>query len=129
MQVEADFLEDLRAALAGRLRRAKFKLSKKATAQAVCIAYFNLQKRYIHRKARPVLRSPKILSSAYPAWMFAALDRLAAISDSGGDLNRYQSDSLRKPTFHDALLNDWGIHHLHLGEPSGSGYFATRTSE
>jgi len=95
----------------------------------VCIAYFNLQKRYIRQKARQVLRSPKILSAEHPGWVSSALDRIAATSASGGDLNPYQSDTLRRPAFPDRLLNDWGIHHLHLGEPNGSGYFVTRRPE
>jgi hypothetical protein len=129
MHVEANFLEDLRVALVARLRRAMFKVSNKVTVEAACAAYFNLQKRYIPRGARLVLRSRKIASAPYPKWISAALGRIAAISDGGGDLNPYQSDTLRKPTLNDALLNDWGIHHLHLGEPNSSGYFTTRTSE
>ena len=43
-------------------------------------------------------------------------------------LERYLFDEqLRSPSFNDALLNDWGIHHVHLGTTIDSDGFVTRT--
>ncbi len=49
--VQADFLRDLREELLNRLPRGGFRLGPKRSVQDVCIAHFNVQKRWIQPKA------------------------------------------------------------------------------
>lgn len=46
---------------------------------------------------------------------------------AGSSLYPHLSRSIRSPTFNDSLLNDWGIHHIHLGAEIGADGFAARS--
>ena len=62
-----------------------------------------------------------------PPALKAGFDALVRKVEQGDDLRPHLSTLIRKPDLNDPLLNDWGVHHFHLGttlEPSG---FVQRT--
>lgn len=80
--------------------------------QQVCFRYFNLNKRSIQPRPRTVHQSPSL---TVPPQLTAGLASLKAKLASGVDVRAHLSTSLLDPDYDDLLLNDWGIHHLHLG--------------
>lgn len=77
------------------------------------LLYLNLERRRIAPRARTVqvaasLQCPNGVEAGYRA----VLEKACA----GGDLNPHLSRSIGSDAgMHDQLLNDWGMHHLHLG--------------
>ncbi|MDB4969426.1 MAG: hypothetical protein JWN44_5115 [Myxococcales bacterium] len=84
----------------------------------ICVKYYNVRKRRIHPLKRRVIRSPELRAMNLSDDQLAALDRIEADSRAGADLTAYLSRRIRQLSYNDALLNDWGIHHLHLGAPA-----------
>lgn len=87
-------------------------------------AYFNAKMR------RPEQRKRNIeISDAFscPTAYQAGWERLKGIIESGGDITPNLSKKIRWLNEKDSLLNDWGVHHFHLGEAL-EGDFIKRTS-
>ncbi|HYK53078.1 MAG TPA: hypothetical protein VEV38_06070 [Candidatus Eremiobacteraceae bacterium] len=57
-----------------------------------------------------------------PTEQAAGYDALKAKLAAGDDVNVYLSKTLLDADYDDALLNDWGIHHLHLGTKVARGF-------
>lgn len=55
------------------------------------------------------------------------LDGLNAAFRDGKELLRWQSKLVEKIRFEDGLLNDFGVHHFHLGETIGASGYIERT--
>ncbi|MDE0233918.1 MAG: hypothetical protein OXM62_02810 [bacterium] len=56
-----------------------------------------------------------------------ALAQIEQIIHKGGDITPYLSKNIKKVNYNDAMLNDWGIHHLHLGARIERDGFVERT--
>jgi hypothetical protein len=84
----------------------------------ICVKYYSARKRKISKARRTVLRSPELNAMVLTADQESALNRIEADSKAGADLTPYLSTQITRLSNNDALLNDWGIHHLHLGAPA-----------
>ncbi len=87
--------------------------------EAVVHTYLNLVRRLIQPIPRMVLKSSEF--ACPPQYQQGLADVERQISH-GRDLRPYLSKELTNPRYNDHFLNDWGIHHLHLGhtlEPDG----------
>lgn len=64
-----------------------------------------------------------------PPEVAAGFEILKTKAERGEDLSAHQSKKLLDAKFNDHLLNDWGIHHFHLGTDvdTGSPSFVKRT--
>jgi hypothetical protein len=91
--------------------------------RALALRYFNLQKRRFEARPREVRRSREFNC---PADLLPIVDRIAEQSRKGEDLWPYLSRSITDPAYNDALLNDWEIHHFHLGAEVESDGFVER---
>lgn len=115
-----DFESDWVTLLRDALRRAGYAVSDAESADMVGMMYFNARRRWIPRRARAVLFSRTF---SCPAEHRAGVDLIVSKCQAAEDLNSHQSRSLfDSASYNDGLLNDWGMHHLHLGlstEPSG----------
>lgn len=79
----------------------------------VCVKYYNSLLR------QPTLRPRKILKSrefTCPADHQAGLSVLENRVGNGQDISPYLHNKLSNSAYNDGLLNDWGIHHFHIGE-------------
>lgn len=124
ISVEADFYADWAELLRRALGRLGYSIGAGESAESVCRQYFNVLKRRIELRPREVLRSQGFTC---PPQFTTALDGIETKARAGEDLNPYQSKGIREADVLDRLLNDWGIHHLHLGSSTDSSGFVERT--
>lgn len=101
-----------------------YRIPRSDNADQVTLKYYNLLKRYIEPQRRRVWYSREFTC---PQAHEPALRQLIKLIEKGDDINVYQSKELRKPQFKDWLLNDWGVHHLHLGSTLRSDGLIDRT--
>jgi len=136
IEIEADFVADVRNELEGDLVGLGYP-AVVATGDAykdahrVCMDHFNAFARRISQRARAVHWSAELtarestLAPALRAGLAAATTELEA----GQDVRPRLSRSLKDRDFDDKMLNDWGIHHLHLGVVIESDGFVARTGD
>lgn len=86
--------------------------------------FFNLQKRLIQPGPRVVLKSAQFMC---PPQLVSGLQLVEGKITRGEDLRPHLSRLLKKSDFNDGMLNDWGIHHLHLGVAMESDGFVKRS--
>jgi hypothetical protein len=101
-----------------------YRIPRSDSVDQVILKYYNLLKRYIEPKRRRVWYSRGF---ECPPEYTAGVRRLAKLTEEGQDINSYQSTRLRKAQLNDWLLNDWGVHHFHLGTSLESDGFVART--
>lgn len=130
VRIRADFAEDLRQDLQQLLAQAGSPVPPTADVHETCKAYFKALWHRIAPRPRTVVWSAELYGQTLPEWIRSALDRIAADSRLGSDLNPRLTKQRMRPQHNDGLLNDWGLHHMHLGpistESDGS---AGRTGE
>ncbi len=78
----------------------------------IAIKYFNVELRSISPKVRTVKRASSL---TFDFQYQAAINEIQRKAETGEDLRPHLSTLLLKLDFYDRLLNDWGLHHLHLG--------------
>lgn len=92
--------------------------------QRMTCIYLGVRRRLVSLNPRRVLKSKDFSCGLKYR---GALDQIERIIQDGGDLTPYLSRCIKKVDYNDALLNDWGIHHLHLGTTVESDGFMNRT--
>lgn len=137
MEIEADFVNDVRIKLAADLVQLGYSVpvpagDAYAAAHRVCVDHYNAHARRVPTRSRVVHRSTELrareleLTPEIRAGVAAAESELTA----GADLTPRLSSKLLKRGFNDKMLNDWGIHHLHLGlSMKPDDRFVTRTGD
>lgn len=81
----------------------------------ICHTYFNLKHRVIYPQKRTVELSKELQQKNISANHQKVIDEIKTLSESGQSIVAYQSRKIvLNAKYDDALLNDWGIHHLHL---------------
>ena len=91
-----------------------------------CLYYFNA----LHRMIVPVPR--KVLFSmefSCPTEHIQTIETIKDRIEQGLDITPYLSKNIKKQDYHDKLLNEWGIYHLHLGQERESSKFIERTKD
>jgi hypothetical protein len=78
----------------------------------LCLFYLNLKRRLIEAKPRKIYRSKEFRC---PKGLETNLNDLKVRISNGEDLTPFLSRQIKKIKFPDAILNEWGIYHLHLG--------------
>jgi hypothetical protein len=124
MAVHANFYEDWIAMLRAKLAQGALPAGPADSSETVAFRYFNVQRRLIHPKPRTVHRTSSFLTS--PS-IQEGLQLIEGRFVRGDDLTPHLSTKIGDPDYADAMLNDWGIHHLHLGTASEPSGFVERT--
>lgn len=124
MEIEIDLYRDWVAHLKNELVAFGYDTTRMQSPEAVVRTYLNLTKRLVRPSPRTVLKAH---SFTCPPDLAAGLTEVERKISSGEDLSPHLSRQLRKPSFNDPLLNDWGIHHVHLGTTLDSDGFVVRT--
>jgi hypothetical protein len=144
VKVYVNFFDDVRERLLGELRRAGYTIPKawprkrvkgappgapfdSNSAEDVAILYFNVRHRAIAPAVRPVFHSREFKNEqgTYSEQTQLALLEIQRRSIAGESLLPFHHRALTDhPEYHDGLLNEWGMHHLHLGgiAPEQDGY-------
>lgn len=115
-----DWIEIIR----GLLKQGGYALDPKDDPFKVAIKYFNVRLREIEAKPRTVHKAHNL--TANPKWdkALAEIERKAACGQS---LMPHLSKRLLDVNYNDPMLNDWGLHHLHLSTKIGPNGFTDRT--
>ena len=92
----------------------------------VCCQYHNLNRRWIVKLPRTVKKSAEFRC---PAEYEELMTKVEAEISTGSDLTPRLSTSIKNLSFNDGLLNDWAVHHLHLGKVEPGSHFVGRTRE
>lgn len=88
--------------------------------------YFNYTNRIVDEKNWIIKKSNNLI---IPANLQDGFNLLESYLTEGKDIKPFMSRKLKDPLFFDALLNDWGIHHLHLGNIFANDGFVKRNKE
>jgi len=102
------------------------KISDYGNEHDYAIAWFKWQRRLIIKKTR-ILKKSKEFNC--PKNRINGHKKLEEAISNGFDLSPWLSISIKKLKYEDEMLNDWGIHHLHLGENKKTDGFIERTNE
>jgi hypothetical protein len=94
------------------LTRMGYALKSGATPEEISLTYYKLERRLIPTNRRTVQQSREM---SCPIEQRSGLTRLLKKATTGADLRPHQSTKLLQADYDDALLNDWRIHHFHLG--------------
>lgn len=127
--VRADFMADLRAYLVHALSEEGCSVLSTDDVHQVCLRYLNVRWRIISPRPRQTFWSRKLRARTLSPEVRAGIDRLVTASEKGEKLWPFMSTRIRKADYDDDMLNDWGIHHFHLGAGFESNGFVTRSSE
>lgn len=127
-RAESEFMNDLRLALISKLESNGFKCDRgELDTWKWIYRFLNYQNRLIKIKRRKVHFSDEIV---IPDSLKPAVENIKEKFETGSSVNGFLSKNIQKLDYHDLLLNDWGIYHLHLGNINGEkSSFATRTDE
>lgn len=123
-QVEIDLLADGANFIREQLQEMGYSVSGTETLEKLGVKYFNVLKRLIPLLPRQILISK---SFSCPPGYEKGLEIISNKIRNGEDLRPHLSKRIKNLDYKDILLNDWGIHHLHLGTTLDSPDFITRT--
>ena len=112
INLRRDFVEHIRATLilSGYSQRSVDRVAKDD--RKLISYYLGINRRAISFTPRSVHRSTSFSCPPKHAAVLADIERQII---AGGDLSIYLSTDIRQLKNTDYMLNEWGIHHLHLG--------------
>jgi hypothetical protein len=113
MEIKINLWNDYIALLRNNLNSSGFVVTGKISDENIFISFFNWQKRKIQAVRRKIYKSREFNC---PAQFSNALKNIIDCITTGGDITPYLSKCLRRLDYSDPMLNDWGVHHLHLGD-------------
>lgn len=120
MSVIVDFTSDWKKFMEDEISSQGYSVDANEDIHKISYRFFNLRKRHIAPVRRAVHES---IGFSCPANLQNGYDILKAKLQTGQDVYPHLSKFLLKDDYEDSLLNDWGIHHLHLGvNPEKSGF-------
>ena len=122
-----DFETDLQAGFAALLGQYGHSPPAGERATDTVEGFLNLQTRLVSRAPRAVHRSRELDAKALAAWNRAGLELIEGKARRGEDLAPHLSTRNRNANYDDALMNEWGIHHFHLGRMRTRSGFNSRT--
>jgi hypothetical protein len=121
---EMDFFADLSVVTKQKLIGAGYTVDANATPDSICVNYMNVLRRRVAVGPRDV-KTAKTLDC--PTDLKSGFERFVEKTKSGADLRPHQSTRIKDSDYEDAMLNDWGIHHFHLGTSTTARGFIERT--
>lgn len=121
--ITADFSADWKAYLQQNLASQGYQADPLESIDSISHKFFNVQRRKIHQTPRQVHESREFQC---PATQVKGYQALKAKFIAGGDVTPHLSKRLLESDYDDYLLNDWGIHHFHLGENIENSGFIER---
>ena len=124
MTIAVDFFSDWKCYMLSYLIFHGYQVSQTEPLDAISYKFFNVRRRRIQAVPRAVHESPDI---ACPVDYKAGYQSLKSKFVAGDDVIPHLSKNLLNADYEDPLLNDWGIHHFHLGKSLGSSGFTDRT--
>jgi hypothetical protein len=124
MEIKINLWNDYIALLRNNLNSSSFVITGKMSDEDVFISFFNWQKRKVQPVSRKIYKSRKFNC---PAQFSNVLINIIDCITTGKDITPYLSKAITRLNCSDSMLNDWGIHHLHLGDDTDGTGFIERT--
>ena len=125
MNLYNDWLDQL----ATKLSRANYDISNIDRSE-LPYKYFNALNKKVTPVPRRVIISKELYKSPYYNKYSKVIIHLKDLIEKGEDISAYLSKRIDDIEYNDGLLNDWGIHHLHLStKRSNNNNFNKRTGE
>jgi len=119
MDIEIDLISDWTEYLRSEIAASGYSVGPNDSLYDLSYKYFNIQKRKVLASPRTVhesttLSCPKEHQSGYTALKNKLIN--------GEDVTPHLSKMILNNNYEDFLLNDWGIHHFHLGKNINDGF-------
>lgn len=124
-----DLLSDLVELAENQLTLLGYAPAPKATLQNTLQRYLNVSRRLPPNIKWSVHRSAELNTKVLNVRIQKGLADLQRNAQRGESLLPRLHDKIVDPDYRDLLLNDWGIHHFHLGTELRSDGFVNRTDE
>lgn len=125
-----DFCEDFKQILISDLTANGFTPDQSLDAHQITRQHLYFKMRYVEPKPRNIFTSTIAAQKITSSKRSVGIQKLLSRIKNGDDITSYLSTRLQDLTYNDALMNDWKIHHFHLGENLAPGTkFIERTSE
>jgi len=124
-KIDANFYDDLIKVLRKKLLSLGFVVKPDEDKRNICLRFFNLKKRMVEPFPRAVLPAKEF---SCPPEFNDGLNTLKEKITKGQDITPHLSTGITELDYNDALLNDWGIYHLHLGTVTNNSGFVNRTN-
>ncbi|WP_160036290.1 hypothetical protein [Paenibacillus sp. An7] len=110
-ELNIDFKKDWKDFLIKILEERGYKIDNSLNSSQISNLFFNLNRRFVSARKRRIFVSKEFKC---PPEYEAALEAIIMKIKSGNDITSHLSTRIKKINYKDLLLNDWGIHHLHL---------------
>ncbi|MGX4584514.1 hypothetical protein [Paenibacillus chitinolyticus] len=123
-EVHANFEKNWTEILCQQLAEYGYTPNQSLGANEIGYQYFNLRRRIVSENPRKILKSDVF---SCPEYLKDGLEKLEQKIRSGENILPHLSRKTGSLTETDPLLNDWGIHHLHLGTEIQEDGFIKRT--
>lgn len=122
--LKIDFLRDWARMMSENLKQMGYNPEPGDDHFKICMNYYNLLRRLVRPIPRKVLVSKEFKC---PGHLQDGLNLVIEKIKKGIDLKPHLSKGILRLEYNDDLLNDWGIHHLHLGTVENVKGFVDRT--
>ena len=111
-----DLFKDFTEIIRDDLLRYGYDSVKGCKPEDILFTYLNLGSKLINHNPKRLFISDKIKVKKSELGQVErdALNQIYTLFRNGGDVNPFLSKTTVEQDFQDYLLNDWGIHHLHL---------------
>ena len=119
-----DFKQDWKAHIKNKFQELGFTYNENDSLEENTIRFLRISRRLISKKKRNIF-----ISNTFnvPPGLKSGFDEIVRRLQKGEDVKPYQSRLTKKTDINDLLLNDWGIHHFHLGNSLESDGYINRT--
>jgi hypothetical protein len=124
MVIAIDFSADWKEYMLDEIISQGYSVTSSDSLESISYKFFNIVQRRVQEFPRAVHESSEFICP------IAHLNGYQAIKgklEMGVDITPHLSKLLLDIDYNDPLLNDWGIHHFHLGEVVGTNGFVERT--
>ena len=134
VDIDADFVRDVHETLESELVGLGYPSvtlsgDKYKDAHQVCMDHYNAFARRIAKRPRAVHWSPELTARkpTLPIDLSTGLANTISELQTGADVGPRLSRGLKDRDYDDKMLNDWGIHHMHLGSKLEADGFIERS--
>lgn len=124
MTLTIDFSTDWKAYMLADIASQGYRIASSESLDSISYKFFNVRHRRLQARPRNFHESSEFQC---PANHSNGYQSLKAKLVAGGDVTPHLSKLLLDVNYDDPLLNDWGIHHFHLGQTVEASGFIDRT--
>jgi hypothetical protein len=115
-----NLFEDLRSEVVSQMKSLGIKYDETGNIHKILVQYYNIGNKLIPIRPRNVHKTDCVKLLKIEGDLLRILNEIESKFTKGEDVNPYLSRNILDADFLDYLLDDWGIHHLHLSNKKDS---------